>query len=208
MDIFLSYLLRKLKHMCLQRQEGVLGEVLVLIFLGDFLEKNGDVSEVFEVFENPCEGEAPFQLQNPFAGVKLFLHGELDAGTGAPSYFCAMIRHLFPEALTGLGVGLYYDKRHKLRSHVRGKKEFPMGANKLVTFNVKGRCDFDQDFNQKNPIGAAEFSWNKMNFKEDQDVRIKVGYEMFNKVPYMQIRENNWTLNANMKGKWNLRFDL
>ncbi|XP_013590680.1 PREDICTED: outer envelope pore protein 21B, chloroplastic-like isoform X2 [Brassica oleracea var. oleracea] len=78
----------------------------------------------------------------------LQLHGELDAGTGAPSYFCAMIRHLFPEALTGLGVGLYYDKRHKLRSHVRGKKEFPMGANKLVTFNVKGRCDFDQDFNQ------------------------------------------------------------
>ena len=79
-----------------------------------------------------------------------------------------------------------------------------------------------------------------MNFKEDQDVRIKVGYEVFNKVPlqqlkhvvgsskikcfgyllkqcvvvsffqvpYMQIRENNWTLNANMKGKWNLRFDL
>ncbi|XP_013721152.1 outer envelope pore protein 21B, chloroplastic isoform X2 [Brassica napus] len=27
----------------------------------------------------------------------LQLHGELDAGTGAPSYFCAMIRHLFPE---------------------------------------------------------------------------------------------------------------
>ena len=43
---------------------------------------------------------------------------------------------------------MHYDKRRKLRSHVRGKKEFPMGANKLVTFNVKGRCDFDQDFNQ------------------------------------------------------------
>lgn len=35
---------------------------------------------------------------------------------------------------------------------------------------------------QRNPIGAAEFAWNIMNFKEDQDVRIKVGYEMFDKV--------------------------
>ncbi|KAF3516964.1 hypothetical protein DY000_02064073 [Brassica cretica] len=126
----------------------------------------------------------------------LQLHGELDTGTGAPSYFCAMIRHLFPEAATGLGVGIHYDKRQKLRCHVRGKKEFPVRDDKSVTFNVKGRCDFDQDFNQRNPIGAAEFAWNIMNFKEDQDV------------PYMQIRENNWTLNANMKGKWNLRFDL
>ncbi|ESQ27487.1 hypothetical protein EUTSA_v10019232mg [Eutrema salsugineum] len=142
------------------------------------------------------------------SATHLQLHGELDTGTGAPSYFCAMIRRFFPEASTGLGVGLHYDKRQKLRCHVRGKKEFPVRTDKLVTFNIKGRCDFDQDFNQKNPKGAAEFSWNIMNFKEDQDVRIKVGYEMFDKVPYMQIRENNWTLNANMKGKWNLRFDL
>ncbi|CAE5964332.1 unnamed protein product [Arabidopsis arenosa] len=138
----------------------------------------------------------------------LQLHGELDTGTGAPSYFCAMIRHFFPEASTGLGVGLHYDKRQKLRCLVRGKKEFPVRADKRVTFNIKGRCDFDQDLNQRNPKGAAEFAWNIMDFKEDQDVRIKVGYEMFDKVPYMQIRENNWTLNANMKGKWNLRYDL
>lgn len=27
-------------------------------------------------------------------------------------------------------------------------------------------------------------------------------------VPYAQIRENNWTLNADFNGRWNLRFDL
>ncbi|CAH8363954.1 unnamed protein product [Eruca vesicaria subsp. sativa] len=123
----------------------------------------------------------------------LQLHGELDTGTRSPSYFCAMIRHLFPEASTGLGVGFHYDKRHKLRCHVRGKKEFPLITNSLVTFNVKGRCDFDQDFNQKNPIGAAEFAWNIMNFKEDQDVRIKVGYEMFNKMNVAKVLTNNMT---------------
>lgn len=27
-------------------------------------------------------------------------------------------------------------------------------------------------------------------------------------VPYMQLRENNWTVNADVKGKWNIRYDL
>ncbi|KAK7283473.1 hypothetical protein RIF29_13014 [Crotalaria pallida] len=27
-------------------------------------------------------------------------------------------------------------------------------------------------------------------------------------VPYLQIRENNWTLNADYKGRWNVRYDL
>lgn len=30
----------------------------------------------------------------------------------------------------------------------------------------------------------------------------------FKGVPYLQIRENNWTLNADMNGRWNIRFDL
>lgn len=27
-------------------------------------------------------------------------------------------------------------------------------------------------------------------------------------VPYLQIRENNWTFNADVNGRWNVRFDL
>lgn len=27
-------------------------------------------------------------------------------------------------------------------------------------------------------------------------------------VPYLQIRENNWTFNADYKGRWNVRYDL
>ncbi|EOY15341.1 PREDICTED: outer envelope pore protein 21B, chloroplastic isoform X2 [Theobroma cacao] len=56
--------------------------------------------------------------------------------------------------------------------------------------------------------GAAEFSFSIFNFQKDQDVRLKLGYEVFDKVPYMQIRENNWTLNADMNGRWNIRYDL
>ncbi|XP_022772545.1 outer envelope pore protein 21B, chloroplastic-like isoform X2 [Durio zibethinus] len=56
--------------------------------------------------------------------------------------------------------------------------------------------------------GAAEFTFSIFNFQRDQDVRLKLGYEVFEQVPYLQIRENNWTLNADMNGRWNIRFDL
>ncbi|CAH2036693.1 unnamed protein product [Thlaspi arvense] len=140
--------------------------------------------------------------------IRLQLHGELDTGVGAPSYLCAMLRHFFHEGSASVGVGLHYNKREKLRCLVRGKKKFPVRTDELVTFNIKGRCDFDQDFVQRNPRGAAEFDWNIWKFQKDQDLRLRVGYEMFEKVPYIQIRENNWTLNTNLKGIWNVRFDL
>lgn len=30
----------------------------------------------------------------------------------------------------------------------------------------------------------------------------------FFQIPYFQIRENNWTLNADMNGRWNVKYDL
>ncbi|KAK8684204.1 hypothetical protein V6N13_040234 [Hibiscus sabdariffa] len=85
---------------------------------------------------------------------------------------------------TSLGVGLRYDKRDK------------------------GRYDVDQEFKGRKSEGAAEFTCKILDFQRDQDVRLKVGYEGLEKVPYLQIRENNWTLSADMNGRWNVRFDL
>ncbi|GAV65846.1 hypothetical protein CFOL_v3_09360 [Cephalotus follicularis] len=138
----------------------------------------------------------------------LQVHGELDTRYGVPSYFSAMIRHFYPDLSASLGVGLHYDKHEKLRFFVRGKKAFPVSSDGLFNFNIKGRCHTDQEFKEKKSRGAAEFSWSILNFQRDQDVRFKLGYEVFDKVPYLQIRENNWTLNADMNGKWNVRFDL
>ncbi|KAI7997366.1 hypothetical protein LOK49_LG10G00587 [Camellia lanceoleosa] len=38
--------------------------------------------------------------------------------------------------------------------------------------------------------GAAEFTWGILNFQKDQDIRLKVGYEVFDK------------FNSQAKGKW------
>lgn len=136
------------------------------------------------------------------------VHGELDTKSGAPSYLCAMIRHFYPDLSASLGVGVQYDRREKLRYNVRGKKSIPVTTNGAVLFNIKGRFDVDKEFKQGKARGAAEFTLGILDFQDNQDVRVKVGYEVFDKVPYMQFKENNWTLNVDIHGKWNVRYDL
>ncbi|XP_008237935.1 PREDICTED: outer envelope pore protein 21B, chloroplastic-like isoform X4 [Prunus mume] len=135
----------------------------------------------------------------------LQIHGELDTRLGVPTFGRAVVRRFYPDFSASLGVGLQYDRREKLRYTVRAKKSFPVTTDGLLSFNVKGRCDLDKEFKERSSTGAAEFSWSILNFQRDQDVRLKLGYDLLDKVPYMQIRENNWTLNADGNGKWNVR---
>ncbi|KAL9238078.1 hypothetical protein vseg_012552 [Gypsophila vaccaria] len=140
----------------------------------------------------------------------LQLRGELDTKYGGPSYLSAMLRRFYnpPHLAASLGLGVQYDKREKLGYVIRGKLGFPVLSDESVRFHVKGRSNVDKDLKQRKSKGAAEFSWSVFNFQKDQDVRFKVGYDLVDKVPYMQIRENNWTLNADANGRWNIRYDL
>ncbi|KAF4370485.1 hypothetical protein CsatB_007904 [Cannabis sativa] len=138
----------------------------------------------------------------------LQFHGELDTRLGVLSHFSALLRRFYPDFSASFGGGMKYDKREKVRYVVRGKKSFPVTTNGEVRFNVKGRCDFDKEFKEKRSTGAAELSWAILNFQKEQDVRIKFGYEVLEQLPYFQIRENNWTFNADGNGKWNVRYDL
>ncbi|KAJ8433546.1 hypothetical protein Cgig2_018099 [Carnegiea gigantea] len=138
----------------------------------------------------------------------LQVHGELDTRYGGPGYCSAILRHFYPDLSASLGLGVQFHRYEKLRYTVRAKKAFPATSNGRISFNIKGRCDADKDFKERKSKGAAEFVWSIFNFQKDQDVRFKVGYDMIDKVPYMQIRENNWTLNADTKGRWNIRYDL
>lgn len=83
-----------------------------------------------------------------------------------------------------------------------------MTTNGQLSFNIKGRFDTDKELKERRSRGAAELSWAILNFQKEQDVRIKVGYHVIEKVSYFQIRENNWTFNADGTGRWNVRYDL
>ncbi|XP_068640564.1 outer envelope pore protein 21, chloroplastic-like [Aristolochia californica] len=136
------------------------------------------------------------------------VHGELDTKIGAPSSLALIFRNFYPEFSASIGAGIRYDVDKKIKYSLLGKKAFPITSNGFVSFNLKGRYDVDDKLNEKKATGAAEFSWSILDFQRYQDVRLKVGYAVFEKVPYLQIRENNWTFNADMNGRWNVRFDL
>ncbi|KAI3724711.1 hypothetical protein L2E82_36497 [Cichorium intybus] len=138
----------------------------------------------------------------------LQLNGELDTVTGLPTFFCALVRHSYPNFSAGLGAGLHYDKNEKLRCILRGKKAYPLASNRYVNFVLKGQCHIDQELTQPTPHGALELVWNILDFQNDQDVRLKVGFEIVDKIPYVQIRENNWTFNADINGRWNVGYHL
>ncbi|KAJ0985320.1 hypothetical protein J5N97_003676 [Dioscorea zingiberensis] len=140
--------------------------------------------------------------------IHLQAHGEIDTTAGTPSCLALIIRQFFPQQSTSIGVGLQLDKYGKLGYNIRGKKAFPVTSSGLFGFNIKGRCDLDKEFQKRKASGGIELVWSILNFQSNQDVRLKVGYEFFDEVPYLQLRENNWSLNADMKGRWNVRYDL
>ncbi|KAJ9541952.1 hypothetical protein OSB04_028458 [Centaurea solstitialis] len=136
------------------------------------------------------------------SNTQLQLNGELDTGKGAPTFVCALVRHFYPDLSASLGAGLQYDRNDKLFCTVRGKKAYPVASSRFVNFVLKGRCDIDREL-EPTPNGALELVWNVLDFQKDQDVRLKLGYEIVDKIPYVQIRENNWTFNADINGRWN-----
>ncbi|KAJ0466341.1 putative outer envelope pore protein [Helianthus annuus] len=159
----------------------------------------GDVSSVKVYAKQKIQFDSDTLLQ---------LNGELDTRTGAPTFLCALIRHFYPNLSASVGAGLHYDRNDKLVCTLRGKKAYPMASSRFVNVVLKGRCDIDKELNQPTPHGALELVWNILDFQKDQDVRLKVGYEIVDKVPYVQIRENNWTFNADGNGRWNVRYHL
>ncbi|KAL3633171.1 hypothetical protein CASFOL_026155 [Castilleja foliolosa] len=147
------------------------------------------------------------------ANTLIQLNAELDTRVGAPTSVKAMIRYFFPDLSASFDVGGQYTKQYNLRKdklhfNVRTKKTFPVTSDGLISFNIKGRGKTDEEFKQTSYTGAAELVWSIFNFKKDQDLRLKVGYDVADKLPYLQIRENNWTFNVDGDRKWNVRYDL
>ncbi|XP_076907814.1 outer envelope pore protein 21B, chloroplastic-like [Bidens hawaiensis] len=142
------------------------------------------------------------------SNTRLQLNGELDTRIGAPTFLSAVLKYFSPELSAKIGAGLQYNRREKLHYTVHGKKSFPLTPDRFVNFVVKGHCDIDKEFKQPTPSGAAELVWNVPDFQKDQDLRFKVGYEALDKIPYVQVRENNWTFTADANGKWSLKYNL
>ena len=111
-----------------------------------------------------------------------------------------MIRHLYPDLLSSLGIGLCYDKRDKVRYTMgEKKKSFLVINNGLVNFFLKGRYDVDQEFKGRKSEGAVEFNFSIFNFQRDEDVRLKLGYEVFDQsIPDLFTSDLSFDLTSNL----------
>uniref|UniRef100_A0A0E0CTK3 Outer envelope pore protein 21, chloroplastic n=1 Tax=Oryza meridionalis TaxID=40149 RepID=A0A0E0CTK3_9ORYZ len=145
-------------------------------------------------------------------------HGEIHAATGAPTYLALLFRNFYPRLSANLGLGLAIHFRNNqplplawdnFSYTLRASKAIiPFPSNALLGINLKGRLLADKYFNPTTRTAAVELAWTILDLKRGQDVRLKLGYQLLHKMPYFQLRENNWTFNAYMDGKWDVRFDL
>uniref|UniRef100_A0ACD5X0V9 Uncharacterized protein n=1 Tax=Avena sativa TaxID=4498 RepID=A0ACD5X0V9_AVESA len=135
-------------------------------------------------------------------------HAEIDTSTGKPSHLALLARHFFPELSANVGAGVQHENGKIFRYCIRGKKAVSFTSDALLGLNIKGRLLADKDFKPRTMSGAIELAWTILDFRKGQDVRLKAGYELYRKMPYFQLRENNWTLNGYMDGKWDIRFDM
>jgi hypothetical protein len=142
-------------------------------------------------------------------GACAMVHGKLNTHTGKAHGVAQLKRKFYPELLTSLDVGAKFDSQFReLTYDIQGKKTLPVTDNGLLSVDLKGGYNFNPGSKQGKPRGVVELSYKVFNFTEDQDLKLKLGYNVVKQKPYFQIRENNWTLNGEVNGGWSIIYDL
>lgn len=141
--------------------------------------------------------------------VLLQVHGKLDTHTGSIAGQAQLKKKFAPELLTTVDVGANFDsKLREIKYDIRGKKSLSLSDDGLLSVDLKGGYSYNPRVQLGQASARVELSYKIFNFTEDQDLKLKVGYNAVEQSPYFQIRENNWTLNAASNGHWSVRYDL
>mmetsp|Transcript_39898 Transcript_39898/g.55462 ORF Transcript_39898/g.55462 Transcript_39898/m.55462 type:complete len:169 (-) Transcript_39898:170-676(-) len=141
--------------------------------------------------------------------VVLTLSGSLCTHTGAVLGKVQLRKKFFPEILTRLDVGAAYETNvDEVKYVLAGKKSFELSDDGLLSLDLKGSYTMFNKPLKGQARGRVELSRKIFNFTEDQDLKLKIGFSSEDKKMYAQIRENNWTLNVDAGGRWNVRYDL
>eukprot|EP00899_Mesostigma_viride_P015925 jgi/Mesvir1/24333/Mv11014-RA.1 len=142
--------------------------------------------------------------------VVLTISGALSTNDGRVVGRAALRKKFFPEVLTRVDVGAKYDtENEEVVYAVAAKKSFELSEDGLLSLDLKAGYDFHAGQKKGALKGFVEISQKIFNFTEDQDLKLKLSYDVFGRNLYAQIRENNWTLNTDLKNKkWSIAYDL
>ncbi|CAM6101402.1 unnamed protein product [Calypogeia fissa] len=141
--------------------------------------------------------------------ILLQVHGKLDTHTGSIAGQAQLKKKFWPDLLTSLDVGAKFDsKLREITYDMQGKKTVSISDDGLLSIHLKTGYNYNPRFQLGQGRARVEMSYKIFNFTEDQDLRLKVGYNAVEQSPYFQVRENNWTLNAAGNGQWSIKYDL
>lgn len=143
--------------------------------------------------------------------VVLTLSGSLCTRTAGVLGKVQLRKKFFPEWITRVDLGAVYSTNaDEVKYVVRGKKSFELSDDGLLSLDLKGTYSFSASNKplRGEAVGKVELSRKIFNFTEDQDLKLKIGCSSHNKLMYAQLRENNWTLNLDANGHWDVRYDL
>ena len=134
--------------------------------------------------------------------ILLQLHGRIDTTTGRPGGRIQLRKKFVPDFLTALDVGARLELESREMSYsVQGKKAVELSDNGLLSVELKAGYVYNSNLRTGTPKGNLELSQKVFNFTDDQDLKIKLGVDLVKRRPYAQLRENNWTLNAEWRPK-------
>ena len=119
-------------------------------------------------------------------------------------------KKFFPEAfLSRVDMGLSYaTTQDDVKYGIATKKSFELTDDGLTTLDVKGGVTMGSKDARASFDGCVELTQKIFNFQEDQDLKLRIGWDARRRRLYGQIRENNWTFNTDFKERWDVRYDL
>ena len=108
-------------------------------------------------------------------------------------------------------VGLTYDTtRDDVRYGARVRKTLDVSAARdgMTTIEAKAGVSYGAKDHRALVDGSIELEHKVFNFQEDQDLRVRLGYDVATSQPYAQLRENNWTFNTDFRNNWSICYDM
>ena len=151
------------------------------------------------------------------SSVAAQVSGNLDTRDGRMEGKAHVRKRLFaPSRSTPLlpdraDVGLTYETvRDDVRCGARVRKTVDVSpsGNGTSTLELKAGVSYGMKHQKPEVEGKLELTQKVFNFQEDQDLRLRVGYDLVTRKPYANIRENNWSFKTDFQKSWSVCYDL
>ncbi|CEF98552.1 unnamed product [Ostreococcus tauri] len=149
--------------------------------------------------------------------VVLTVSGSLDTRDGRIDGRAHVRKRFFAPARTTplapdrADIGLTYETRRddvRYGARVRKLLDVTPSGSGMTTLGIRGGVSYGIKRQAAEIEGTIELTHKVFNFQEDQDLRLRLGYDVATRKPYANLRENNWSFQTDFQRSWSVCYDL